>query len=148
MPTLLADAVRVYILSEAARTGHVPQAAPVAAALDRPLKEINAAIRDLAASRALVLAPDDGQIWAAEPFCATPSNFRIVANDTHYWALCIWDALGVPAALHSDAIIDTSCGDCGDAMELEVRDGALTPAQGVVHFGVPARRFWDNIAFT
>ena len=148
MPPPLADAVRVYILNEAARTGDVPQAAQIAAAMDLPLDAVGAAIRALAASRALVLAPNDGQIWAAEPFCATPSNFRIVSNGNSYWALCIWDALGVPAALHADALVYTSCGDCGVAMELEVRDGALTQGLGVVHFGVPARRFWDNVAFT
>ena len=144
----LSDAVRVYILSEAAATARVPQADQIAEALGHSIQEIREVIRELAASRVLVLAPNDGHIWAAEPFCATPSDFQIVANGRHYWALCIWDALGVPAALDADAIVYTSCGDCGDRMELEVRNRALTRARGVVHFGVPARRFWDNIAFT
>ena len=33
-------------------------------------------------------------------------------------------------------------------MTLEVRHGRLVRGEGVVHFGVPAARFWDNIAFT
>jgi hypothetical protein len=144
----LAEDVRVYILNEAAKTGDVPQAEQIAATMNRPLQMIRSAIRDLAASRALVLAPNDEQIWAAEPFCATPTDFRIVANRNDYWALCIWDALGVPAALSADATVYTSCGDCGQAMQVEVRNGVLTQEHGVVHFGVPARRFWDNIAFT
>jgi len=144
----LLEAVRVYVLNEAASTAHVPQAEQIADALGHSIDEIRAAIRALAAARALVLAPNDGEIWAAEPFCARPTNFQVVANARHYWALCIWDALGIPAALGTGAVIDTSCGDCGERMELEVRSGALTEPRGVVHFGVPARRFWDNIAFT
>jgi hypothetical protein len=33
-------------------------------------------------------------------------------------------------------------------MRLEVRGGALAHGEGVVHFAVPARRWWDNIGFT
>jgi hypothetical protein len=33
-------------------------------------------------------------------------------------------------------------------MRLQVRHGVLTRTEGVVHFGVPARRWWDNIGFT
>jgi hypothetical protein len=33
-------------------------------------------------------------------------------------------------------------------MTLRVEGGALEPAEGVAHFGVPARRWWDNIGYT
>jgi hypothetical protein len=29
-----------------------------------------------------------------------------------------------------------------------VETGALSPTEGVIHFAVPPRRFWDNIGFT
>jgi hypothetical protein len=42
----------------------------------------------------------------------------------------------------------TSCACCGEEMTLRVDDGALEPAEGVAHFAVPARRWWDNIGYT
>ena len=96
----------------------------------------------------LILAPNNGHIWSANPFCAVPSGFRVQADGTSYWGICIWDALGIPAALGKDAVIDAPCGDCGEPMRLTVRGGRLVESEGVLHFAVPARRWWDNIGFT
>jgi hypothetical protein len=140
--------VHSYIYQHVAATGRVPQALVIARALDCPLEETRDAIRRLADARMLVLAPNGGDIWAAEPFCATPTEFRVDCGKNTYWALCIWDALGIPAALHQDAVIQTSCGDCRKQMQLAINDGQLASTDTVVHFGVPARHFWDNLAFT
>ncbi len=140
--------VRVHVFRQAADTGRVPLPAEIAAALGRPRPEVVDAIRRLAADRVWFLAPGTTNIWAANPFCAVPSNFRVQALGRTYWAICIWDALGIPAALHADATVTARCGDCDAELVLEVRDGALTRGEGVVHFAVPARRWWENIAFT
>jgi hypothetical protein len=44
--------------------------------------------------------------------------------------------------------VAAQCGDCGEELVLEVRDGQLVRSEGVVHVGVPAARWWENIAFT
>jgi alkylmercury lyase-like protein len=144
----LARAVRLYVFGQAAATGRIPQAAEIARALTRDEADIRAALEQLATGRALILAPNHGDIWAANPFCAVPSGFRVRANGRKYRAICAWDALGIAAALHADAVIDAPCGDCGAAMTLEVRDGALVHSDGVLHFAVPARQWWNNIGFT
>ena len=140
--------VRVHVFRQAADTGRVPLPAEIAAALGRPQPEVDDAIRRLAAERVWFLAPGTTNIWAANPFCAVPSNFRVEALGRTYWAICVWDALGIPAALHADATITARCGDCDEELILEVRGGALARAEGVVHFAVPAARWWENIAFT
>ncbi len=141
--------VRLFLFAQAAETTRVPQAAEIAAGLGRPVEEILAALRQLADGRAIVLEPDRTRIWAAPPFAATASNFRVDIADRQYPAVCVWDALGIPAALGAgDAVVRTTCGDCGEPMSLELRDGLLTNRAGVVHFGVPARHFWDDIVFT
>ena len=140
--------VRIHVFRTAADTAHVPTPTEIAAALDRPQPEIEGSLRRLATNRVLILAPGTANVWAANPFCAVPSNFRVEALGRTYWGICIWDALGIPAALHADAAITARCGDCHQEMALRVRGGALAPAAGVVHFGVPAARWWDNIAFT
>ena len=58
------------------------------------------------------------------------------------------DALGILAILHADGVMRSACACCGAAMELKVRSGTLEVAQGVVHFAVPAKRWWDDIVFT
>jgi hypothetical protein len=48
-----------------------------------------------------------------------------------------------------DARVESTCPDCGDRLELEVRDGELVRGRELlVHFVVPARRWWEDIAFT
>ncbi len=135
-------------MREAARTGHVPQSNEIATALGESEQEIHESIKRLAANKILMLAPSDGRIWAAAPFCATPSSFRVSSRGVNYFGICIWDALGIPAVLHQDAVVNTVCGDCGEPMTLEIRDGKLARSEGVIHFAVPARNWWDNIGFT
>ena len=140
--------VRLYLFRQSADTGRVPQPPEIAKALAREMDEIKAAVKQLAANKVLILAPNDSNIWAANPFCAVPSGFRVRAAAKAYWAICIWDALGVAAALDKDAVIEATCGDCGEPMLLEIVNGTLTGAEGIVHFAVPARNWWDNIGFT
>jgi hypothetical protein len=147
-PEGLADEVRLYMFRQAADTARVPQPPQIAEALARPEAEIQAALRHLAAGKVLILAPNDGQIWAANPFCAVPMGFRVDAAGKTYEGICIWDALGIAAALGTDAVVRTSCGDCGEAMMLTIRDGNLIASEGVIHFAVPAHHWWDNIGFT
>ncbi len=140
--------VRLYVFRQSADTARVPQALEIADALGRRVDEIKAALKQLAVNKVLILAPNDGQIWVANPFCAVPSAFRVHTSGKTYSAICIWDALGVAAALHKDVVIDALCGDCGEAMQLEVAGDKLERSEGIIHFAVPAHHWWDNIGFT
>src|SRR5437867_11576051 len=144
----LARDVRLYVFRQAAESARVPQPPQIAQALRRPQAEIQEALKHLAAGKVLILAPNDGNIWAANPFCAVPSGFRVEAGGKRYWGICIWDALGIAAALGKDAVIRAPCGDCGEPMTLEVRDRKLAHGEGIIHFAVPAHHWWDNIGFT
>ena len=139
--------VRLHVFQQAAETAQVPQPNQIAAALGQPQSAVEEALRRLAANRLLVLAPGTVNVWIAPPFCAVPTDFRVKAEDRTYWAICIWDALGIPAALHGDATITARCGDCGVELDLEVREGRLVRGEGIVHFAMPALRWWENIAF-
>ena len=144
----LARDVRLYLFGQAAGTGRVPQPPEIAAALGRTRDEVLDAVKHLASGKVLVLAPNDGDIWAANPFCAVPTGFRVQAGGKRYSGMCIWDALGIIAALGMDGVIQAPCGDCGEAMQLEVRGGQLVRSDGIVHFAIPAHHWWDNIGFT
>ena len=60
----------------------------------------------------------------------------------------VWDALGVIAMRGLDGDVETVCEDCESPLRLTVRDGALQASDAVVHFAVPAARWWENIVFT
>ena len=141
--------VRLYVFRQAADTARVPSPAEIASALDWSQPEVEESLRRLAAGRVLILAPNTTNIWAANPFCAVPSNFRVSTFGRTYWGICIWDALGIAAALHTDATVTVRCSDgCNQEIVLEVKDGALARSEGIIHFGVPAARWWENIGFT
>lgn len=60
-----------------------------------------------------------------------------------------WDALGIPAALHTDGEVDSECACCGVPVRLRVETGELVEgADLLVHILVPARRWWDDVGFT
>ena len=111
--------------------------------------EVAAAYRRLHDAHALVLHPGSLAIRMLNPFSAVETPHRVEAGGRSWFANCAWDVLGIPAALHTGGAIRSQCPDCAEAVELEVRDGRLTRgADLLVHFVVPARRWWDDIGFT
>ena len=101
----------------------------------------------LAAARALVLQSGSREVLMANPFSAVPTPFAVYANDHLYYGNCIWDALGIPAMLNTDARVESSCGCCGESMRLRVAAGNLEPVRGVVHFAIPAHQWWQDIVY-
>lgn len=141
-------AIRQFVFAQAAATGVVPQSNRIAAELAVPTVDVDEALKRLAAAKVLILAPNNGDIWAANPFCAVPSGFRVEIDSRQYWGICAWDALGIVAAVGASAATVTApCGDCGDLVHLEFADGQLVRGDGVIHFAVPARDWWKNIGF-
>lgn len=138
--------VRIGIYDYFVREGRPPVPAELAAELHlRPL-EVEAAFRRLADAHVLVLAPGTPYIWMANPLCALPSPFLVETEGRRWWGVCIWDALGILAMFGSDGTVSTRCPDCGERLEVTVRDGEVS-GDGVVHYAVPAAHWWDDIGF-
>jgi Alkylmercury lyase len=83
----------------------------------------------------------------ANPFSAVPTPFVVELRQYSCFGNCIWDSLGIAAMTGRDARIKTACGDCGTAMEVTVANGALQHTEGLVHFAIPARHWWDDIVY-
>ncbi len=47
-----------------------------------------------------------------------------------------------------DAQCDSSCADCEAPIVYRIEHGRLLNPRGVVHFAVPAAKWWDDIVFT
>ena len=128
--------------------GRAPSANRLAEVLARPLDDIRAALERLAAGKAIVLQPESREILMANPLCAVPTPYLVREGARSFFGSCVWDALGIIAMLKTDATLETSCPCCGEAMTLEIRGGRPSPAPGIIHFAIPAKRWWENIVFT
>lgn len=141
--------IRRHVYFSVVADGRPPTVSETARALAREDDDVADAYRRLHDSHALVLHPDTLDVWMAHPFCFAPTPHRVRAGGREWTATCAWDALGIPAALHGDGRIESACACCDDPLALEVRDGELAAgADLLVHFVVPARRWWDDIGFT
>lgn len=140
--------VRVAIFQRLIDDAVMPTAEVVAHHLGLDAAAAREAFQRLHAGRAIVLEPGrDDAIRMANPFSGIETPFSVEANGKRYFGNCIWDALGIPALLRADADIVCSCGDCGAPMRISVRSGNVQ-GDGIIHFGVPARHWWDDIIFT
>jgi hypothetical protein len=148
MTAELDNRVRVHIYDRFVADGRPPTAAETAEALDMTEDDAADAYRRLEQARVIVLAPGTLDVWMANPLSAVPTTFRAETERGSYWGNCIWDGFGILAMLGGNGTLAASCPDCGEPMTFTVRDGELEPTEGVVHFAVPARRWWENIAFT
>jgi len=139
--------VRAQVYEMTMQRGLPPKVEEVARAMSITGDEVKAAFERLAAAHVLVLQPATNEILMANPFSAVPTPFRVEAGDVSAYGNCIWDALGIPAMLKRDARIITSCADCGTAAEISV-EANVVKGQGLLHFAVPAREWWNDIVFT
>ena len=132
--------------------GSCPSKRDVAASLGESLSVVEAAYAALADAHMLVLQRETGEVLMANPLSAVPTPFLV--ETTHadgkktWYGNCVWDALGILSMLAIDGRVSTSCGCCGERMTIDVigRKAAAQP-EGIAHFALPARRWWDDIVF-
>ena len=141
--------IRNHLYASFVQEGNAQEPWEAARALGIDEAEAEAAYRRLHDAHALVLHEGTSRIRMLNPFAAGETSHRVTAAGRTWFANCAWDALGIPAALHAEGRIESRCPDCGEPLELEVRAGGLARgAELLVHFAVPARRWWDDIVFT
>ncbi len=130
-----------------------PTVDDIAAAVDLTVDEVGAGLQRLDAGHQIVLAPGQMRIWMLHPFSAVPTAYPVEVEGGTYWGNCAWDAFGIPAVLGCGSNTPTRCAESGTPIEFGVRDGELVGGRveggdAVIHFAVPARHWYDNIAFT
>ena len=140
--------VRLAVYRRIIDEGFPPTAPELAGPLGVDAAAIEASLHRLEGAHMLSLAPGTSYVWMAFPFSAIPTPFEVRVGDRRYFGNCIWDALGIPVCLDADARIDSYCPDCSEPLRLEIRDRSLLPAEGVIHFAVPAARWWEDIGAT
>jgi hypothetical protein len=140
--------VRNHTYRAFAELGRAPNPAEIAARAGLNAADVATSWSRLHDEHALVLDATRTHIVMANPFSAIPTPHRVLAAGRSWYANCAWDAFGIPAALHVDGRIETSCPDCGDALTFNVVDGKPADTDLVFHCLVPASGWWDDIRFT
>lgn len=145
----LVQRVRLAVLERTIESGQVPDAAELARLLSVDEASVVAAFRVLHDGHVYVLEPSDPtRLRMANPFSAAPTAFSVSARARRYFANCVWDALGIVSLLGGEGTVETACPDCQERLTLRVAGRELVDAQGIVHFSVEARHWWDDIVFT
>jgi hypothetical protein len=125
---------------------------PSIAQLQRAMKateaDVRASLHVLAAARMVVLQPASGELLMVPPFSAVPTPFVVATRQYSAYANCAWDALGIPVMTRGDAEIAGACGCCGESIALSAKGSGTPLGNAVIHFAVPARRWWEDIVFT
>ena len=140
--------VRLFITQHLAGPGRAPSTEEIARECGLSPQGVEKVLHRLEDAHAIVLAPASTNVWMAPPFSAVPTPFPVETSDVRYWANCAWEMLGVSALLGVDSTATTQCPDCADKLTIRIQGGELAPTETVVHFAVPAIRFWENIGYT
>jgi hypothetical protein len=129
-----------------------PSVRELAGTLNAAEDEVSSALHNLAAEHCLVLVPGTESIWMAHPFSGIETDFVVSAGGRRWFANCVWDGLSILALFDGGdggggGALDTHSPATGAPLRFEVSAGAVQ-GEGIVHFLVPARRFWDDIGYT
>ena len=144
---------RHFVYSHIAETTRPPRVDEAAAHFGISIGEATELYQELHNRHALFLDLDEMAIRMANPFSGIPTDFKVQANGKTYFANCAWDMLGIPAALHCDAVIEAICTESNDTVRLEIKDGKFTNSQStnhqlLVHFPLPFTQWYDDLVFT
>jgi hypothetical protein len=140
--------IRNHLYYRFVETQRAPRLDDVAREFALSREEAEAALRRLHDAHALVLEPDRPELLMLSPFSCVPTPHRVQASGSWWYANCGWDAFGILAAFATDGRVSSSCPDCAEPIEIEVRDGRPTADEHVFHVLVPAAKWWDDIVFT
>ena len=142
------ESLRIFVYDRLVASGSPPSLDEIAAHFgttrDVARKEIGA----LKIGKTILVHPDSGEIWMAGPFSAARTDYKVVAGDRSWWANCAWDMLGIPMVLNAPVQVHTKCTDCGSPMTIDCSPSHPPTVDAVVHFLVPARRWYEDIGFT
>jgi Alkylmercury lyase len=145
----LLTSVKVAVFDHFVTTTHAPTVADIATRLNVSTDTVQKAFDALDKQQLIVLEPGDpSRIRMASPFSAIPTTFKVTIGAKMYFANCVWDSLGIPAALHQDGMVRAQDGHTREPMNLVIRDGSPKPTPCVIHFAVPAAHWRDDVIYT
>jgi len=139
--------VRAAVYAAFRDAGAAPTPATLATTLDTTSGAVTVALRALADEHDVVLEADGASILMAHPFSSGPTDFKVSIDARRWWASCAWDGLTIVALFGGSGRLETHSPATGEPLTFDVEDGSVR-GEGLIHFLVPAARFWDDICHT
>jgi hypothetical protein len=140
--------MRLFIYQHFIANAVPPTDAQAADHFGIPATEARASFHRLHDRHALFLTPGTDAIRIANPLSAVPTDYIAHADGHRLIANCAWDSLGIPAMLHTDARIDAVYTHVGTPARYAIVGGKLEGDDGVVHFPLPFRHWYDDLIHT
>ena len=125
--------------------GSGPTPSDLAAATGVAEAEVSQSLERLSDAHRLVLSAEGDRVEMAHPFSGVATDYQSLIDERRWWANCGWDAFAILGLL-GDGTVLARLSD-GTEAAWSVRNGVVS-SEGLVHFLVPPRSFWDDIAFT
>ena len=140
--------VRYFVFNHFADTAHPPGVDETAKRFHISTEQAGEYYKELHNRHAFFLDLETLTVRMAWPFSAVPTDFKVHANGKTYYANCAWDMLGIPAVLHTDAVIEAKFAESNELAKLEIKDGKVTNSELLIHFPLSFSRWFDNVVFT
>ncbi|HAV77616.1 MAG TPA: hypothetical protein DCX53_09725 [Anaerolineae bacterium] len=142
--------IRHFVYKHFADTTHPPSVDITAAHFNISSEEASEYYKELHNRHAFFLDLESTTVRMANPFSGIPTDFSVHANGKTYYANCAWDMLGIPAALHTDAVIEAICTESNETVEIQIQNGNLrfTNYDLLVHFPLSFSHWYDDLVFT
>ena len=148
MATVDPVALRVFVYDELLDRGAPPSLGDIAGHFGVAPNEARRALAELRIGKTILVHPHTGEVWMAGPFSAAETAYRVTLGRRQWWANCAWDMFGVAVIVGATVRVDARCTDCGEAISVICDPEAPPNDDAVVHFLLPARRWYEDIGFT
>jgi hypothetical protein len=141
-------ALRRFVYQHILSVGRPPRAVEIGDRFDVSAAEAKRRLAALNFGKTVLIHPDTGEIWMAGPFAASETSYKVIGQRVSWWANCAWDMLGIVAIVNDDVQISARCTDCLDPLTIPASPDRGVSSEWVVHFLLPARRWYDDIGYT
>ena len=111
-------------------------------------EKVEQGLKVLADNHALVLHPNSFDIWVAHPFALFPTLFWVKSADKQWWGNCTWCSFGIATLTNAETEIFTKLQGQEEPLTIHIKDNKVVEEDFVVHFPIPASKFWDNVIYT
>jgi hypothetical protein len=136
--------VRAQVYRHIVASGLGPTSEQLAGSRGWSKDEVEEALRRLQAEHLVAVSGGGAEVIMAHPFSGRETSYVCTVGERSWFANCAWDALAI-LALMGDGQATITRDE--DDLIWTVEDGQVSP-DGVIHLKVPARDFWEDIAFT